>query len=40
MPQSSVIVVTTDGEMVSPEKTQDEKTQDTGPGKLRSIPKE
>ena len=40
MSQSSVTVVTTDGEMVSPERTQDEKTQDAGPGKLRSIPKE
>ena len=40
MSQSSVTVVTTDGEMVRPERTQDEKTQDAGPRKLRSIPKE
>ena len=32
MSQSSVIAATTDGELVSPEGTQDVKTQDTGPG--------
>ena len=38
--QSSVIKATTDGELVSPEKTQDVKTQGTGPRQLSCISKE
>ena len=35
MLQSSAIVATTKGEQVSPEGTQDVKTQDTGPRQLK-----
>ena len=40
MSQSSVIIITDNGELMSPEDTQDVKTQASGPRQLRCTSKE